>query len=273
MNNIELSSIQVMGYDRAEMGSVVHMEDKITILEYDVQIPTKEVLVRSMKNFCEKEQLQSILFLSVDILEQAMASPEYREKIAEFQFMLPGETNILYMYSNEMLKKQGMLDGQHCIQLILEYLEAEEKTVFLVGDEIEKIEYFLNYCQEHYPKLDVVGTFIGDEKMDDENLLNEINVSCPDVILTAIAPQLQENWILSNVAKLNGRVCIGADVLVKEVVQQYVEEMERENYNLLYYSISAMKEKLVKLFQKRIFQMDYAHYMKQREKYKIREKG
>lgn len=242
------------------------MDESVRVLEYNVQIPTLDSLDQMLDAFCRQEQLQSILFLSVDILEEAMESSDYRQCISKFQFILPGEDEVMFMHPVDVLKKQGMVGSEECLCHILWYLEQGRKTVFLVGDQVEKLEYFFAYCQEQYPDLEIVGSFVGDEKMDDENLLNEINVTCPDVILTAIAPQLQENWILNNVAKLNGRVCIGADVLVKQVVKKYVEEIEKENYNRLYCSLESAKDKIVEMFQRRIFRMDYEHYMKKKEK-------
>lgn len=248
------------------MGSVVCMDERVAILEYNVRIPTVENLDQMMDAFCHQNQLQSIVFLSVDILEEAMDSVDYRERISKFQFILPGEEEILFMHSTKRLKEQGMLGSDDCLKHILHYLEKGNKTIYLVGDKIEKLEYFYAFCQECYPDLEVVGTFVGDEKMDDENLLNDINVTCPDVILTAIAPQLQENWILNNVAKLNGRVCIGADVLVRHVVKEYIEKIEKENYNRFYCSLELLKDKFMETCQRRIFQMDYVHYMKKKEK-------
>lgn len=242
------------------------MDKRVDILEYDVRIPTVENLNQMMDAFCHQEQLQSILFLSIDILEEAMDYVDYRESISRFQFVLPGEEAVLFMHPIEQLKEQGMLDSDACLKCILQYLESEKKTIYLVGDKIEKLEYFYVFCQEQYPQLEVVGTFVGDGKMDDENLLNDINITCPDVILTAIAPQLQEKWILNNVAKLNGRVCIGADILVRKIVKEYVEKMEKENYNRFYYNFELLKDKIIEKCQRRIFYIDYAHYMKKKEK-------
>lgn len=249
------------------------MDERVAILEYNVQIPTVENLEQMMDAFCHQEQLQSILFLSVDILEEAMDSIDYRNRVSKFQFILPGEEDILFMHPIERLIEQGMLGSDECLKHILHYLEKGNKTIYLVGDQIEKLEYFYAYCQEQYPELEVVGTFVGDKKMDDENLLNDINATCPDVILTAIAPQLQENWILNNVAKLNGRVCIGADILVRHVVREYIEKIEKENYNRFYWSFELLKDKFMKKCQKRIFRMDYVHYMKKKQKETKRNKS
>lgn len=242
------------------------MDERIEILEYSVRIPTIENLDQMMDAFCHQNQLQSILFLSVDIIEEAIDSVDYRECISRFQFILPGEEDVLFMYPIKQLKEQGMLGSDECLKHILQYLERGDKTVYLVGDKVEKLEYFYAFCQEQYPNLEIVGTFVGDEKMDNENILNDINATCPDVILTAITPQLQESWILNNVAKLNGRVCIGADVLVQHVVEEYVEKMEKENYNRFYCSIELFKDKIMKKCQKRIFKLDYAHYIKKKGK-------
>ena len=48
--------------------------------------------------------------------------------------------------------------------------------------------------------------------------------------------------------------------------REYVEKIEKENYNCFYYNLELLKDKITEKCQRRIFQMDYAHYMKKKEK-------
>ena len=110
------------------MGKCCYMDERVIILEYNVRVPTVENLEQMMDAFCHQEQLQSIVFLSVDILEEAMDSLDYRERISQFQFILPGEEEILFMHPMEKLKEQGMLESYECLKYILQYLENGNKT-------------------------------------------------------------------------------------------------------------------------------------------------
>ena len=101
--------------------------------------------------------------------------------------------------------------------------------------------------------------------MEDEKLLNDINTNCPDVILTAIAPQLQENWIMENGDKLNVKVCIGADVLVQKLVERYLLYLEKEKHTKIYHYLQNIKNCFLKKIQKRIFYKEYEQYMKQKK--------
>lgn len=239
------------------------MEHKMNILDFQVDILSIDLLSKTIENYCEEEQMRAILFLSVPIIEEAMESPDYRKRVATFQMLLPGEEEILSKESVEILERKDAVLNEKSMERMLQGLEKNQRSVYLVGDELEKTELFLRYCEENYPKLRLVGTFVGDENMDDEKLLNDINTNCPDVILTAIAPQLQENWIIENADKLNGRVCIGADVLVQKVVDRYLMYMEKDIHSGIYITLVKIKKNLMKNIQKRIFRMEYEQYMKQ----------
>lgn len=239
------------------------MKQKVNILDFQVEILTLDLLNKTIEDYCRDEQMRAILFLSVPIIEGAMNSSDYRRRIAEFQMLLPGEEEILFRESAHLFEQKDVVVNESCMEGLLHGLEESQRSVYLVGDELEKMEMFLHYCEEEYPKLQLVGAFVGDENMDDEKLLNDINTNCPDVILTAIAPKLQENWIMENADKLNGKVCIGADVLIQKVVERYLMYMEREMHTRVYRNLLKMKKNLMKNIQKRIFCMEYEQYMKQ----------
>lgn len=248
------------------------MDKQVKVFDFDVKIFTNDTFQEAMEIFCLEGKMRSVLFLSIPILEEIMVSEEYKNKISKFQVLLPGEENVLLMHPLEEFRQQSVIMDEQWLCRILKCIEQEGKSLYLVGDYVDKLECFLAFCEEYYPNLNIVGSFVGADRMDEGCLLNDINTACPDVILTALAPQFQENWIISNVDKLNGTVCIGADILVTQIVNKYKEEMEQESSNMLYYRFCKFKKNIVNNCQKRIFRMDYEHYMKQREE-RTKEKG
>ena len=244
---------------------VIRMEEKVSVLNYDVRLLKAKEFRQALETFCQSEHLQSMLFLSIQILMEAMDSKSYCDRVSRFQLLLPGEEDVLMMHSVKEYKDKNLMVDVEYLNVILEYLRESQHTLYLVGDQYAKLQMFMEYCKEEYEDLQIVGSFVGDEKMDDESLLNDINVTCPDVILTAIAPQLQENWILNNVDKLNGRVCIGADILVCELLKRLTAVVEQQNHGVLYNRCVELKHRLIGNIQRKVFRMDYEHYMKQIE--------
>lgn len=244
---------------------VIRMEEKVCVLNYDVRLLKEKEFRQALESFCQSGHLQSILFLSVQILMEAMDSKEYCDRVSRFQLLLPGEEDVLMMHTIKEYKEQNLMMDVEYLKVILEYLRESQYTLYLVGDQYAKLQMFMEYCKEEYEGLQIVGSFVGDEKMDDECLLNDINVTCPDVILTAIAPQLQENWILNNLDKLNGRVCIGADVLVCGLLKYFNAMVEQQNHGMIYNRCVQLKQRFIGNIQRKMFRMDYEHYMKQIE--------
>lgn len=241
------------------------MEERVNVLNYDVRLLKAKEFRLALENFCQSGHLQSMLFLSIPILVEAMDSKEYCERVSRFQLLLPGEEDVLMMHPVKQYKERNLMMDVEYLNIILEYLSESQHTLYLVGDQYTKLQMFVEYCKSEYEHLQIVGSFVGDQKMDDDSLLNDINVTCPDVILTAIAPQLQENWILNNVDKLNGRVCIGADVLVCKLLESFIIAKEQQNHGMLYNRCVELKHSLLGNIQRKVFRMDYEHYMKQLE--------
>jgi len=241
------------------------MKEKISVLNFDTSLISKQDFRQEVESFCKEGKLKSILFLSVPILEEAMASEEYYEKVKRFQFIYPGNEDVLLMHPVEEYKQKGLMMGEGYLEEILEYIEKSEKTLYLVGDSYDKLQAFISYCQQKYSQIKLVGSFVGGEQMDDAILLNDINVTCPDVILTAIAPQLQENWIQDNLDKLNGKVLIGADVLVKKVIADQVEQYERETHGALFNGCVRIKERIARHFIHKMFRASYESFMRLQE--------
>lgn len=241
------------------------MEYCFRILNYDVQGLSVEQMHEKLELFFREEQLKSILFLSVDILEQVMQYEDYEQEIGRFQMLLPGEELVLPKHALSVFQREKLMCNEAYLNQILQYIEACGRSLYLVGDDFSKLQLLIEYCKEYHPSLKLVGSFVGDEEMDDASLLNDINVTCPDIILTAIAPKLQEKWILCNLDKLNGQVCIGADVLVQAVVKNYIWMRAREEHNFIYNRMKQCKEDLAEYIRRRIFLSDYEHYMKKRD--------
>lgn len=240
------------------------MAEQVNTLGYLVQLFTAEEFREELQKICEDERLRTLLFLSIPILRESMTSEQYVEKVKEFQYILPGEENAMRMHNVEKFREKRMLMDEGYLDLILEYIEKENYTLYFVGDQLEKLSFLLFYCKEQYPGISVVGTFVGGEKMDDESLLNDINVTCPDIIMTTIEPQLQENWIANNYHKFNGLLCIGADVLVRRKMNQYSKMEDGQDRGTLFSQWMRTKTRVIETIKGKIFCKEYENYMKQK---------
>ncbi len=240
------------------------MAEQVDTLAYLVRLFTAEEFREELQKICEDERLRTLLFLSIPILRESMSSEQYVEKVRKFQYILPGEENVMGMHNIERFREKRLLMGVEYLDLVLEYIEQENYTLYLVGDRLEKLSFLLYYCREQYPGISVVGTFVGGEKMDDESLLNDINVTCPDIIMTAIEPQLQENWIADNHHKFNGLLCIGADVLVRRKMNQYSQMEVGQAGGTFFTQWKAAKVRMIERIKGRIFRKEYDNYMKKK---------
>ncbi|MBQ1688673.1 MAG: WecB/TagA/CpsF family glycosyltransferase [Lachnospiraceae bacterium] len=237
----------------------------VEVLHMKTYLFTAVEFQQQLDEICEKKQLQTMLFLSLPILREVMCSETYADLVKHIPLLMPGEEDVLIMHDVEQYKAQHLLMTDSYLHILCRYLEESGHSLYLVGDDIEKLSFFLHYCKEQYKDLRIVGTFVGGEQMDDEALLNDINVTCPEVVLTAIQPQVQENWIIKNRDKLNGLVCIGANVLVEQLMQRVIGKQEQNNHMYLYNQWIAQKNKWLHERKRRYFKKDYELYMTQKQ--------
>ena len=79
-----------------------------------------------------------------------------------------------------------------------------------------------------------------------------------------VPSQLQENWIIKNLDKLNGHICIGADVIIQGMLDRYLQQVQRESHSKIYNRYVDWKTKMLEGFQMRTFRSNYEQYMKQK---------
>jgi UDP-N-acetyl-D-mannosaminuronic acid transferase (WecB/TagA/CpsF family) len=241
----------------------MYMGDNVRILNYNVHLMHREEYDKLIEQYFSEEKRVSMLFLSVKMLEYAMKNEEYFSMIGDFEYLFPGEKNILELKDYGDEQEQEYISGSGCLNDLLEYMEKHRLSLYLIGDQYDKCMNFLAYCKVNYSELNIVGSYVIDEKIEDAQLQNDMNSLCPDAVITAIEPGKQEDWLLNNLQKINSQLFIGANVLVENVIQEFEEETREKKRSKLYNLYLIFKEMFSERLQMKNFHMDYDNYMKE----------
>lgn len=90
------------------------------------------------------------------------------------------------------------------------YLPNErEIKVFLYGSKLENIVKAKEKIEETYKNIQIVDYFDGYTVMDDDNLIEKINNSRPDILIVCLGCPKQEMWIEKNYERLNAKIIFG----------------------------------------------------------------
>ena len=89
-------------------------------------------------------------------------------------------------------------------------LERNHKKVYILGENDADAAEEENFIKDAFPKMDIIGkSSIALDSDNFENVVNDINVASPDVVLSFLASPCQENFIMENKDKISTNLWYG----------------------------------------------------------------
>ena len=184
------------------------MNEKINVLNVNIDSCTAKEAMKETIAFLETEPVSVIEVVSVDGLMQMNDLPELKEKLNEFDLVLPGEELILETAEEARMPKE--IDMSLYLKMFMRYLHKNHKRIYLLVESEEEGQEAFRYMQKAYSGIQLIGLAkVSAEGRADDMLVNAINGSEVDCILSALSTPLQEDFIAKNRNLLDARVWIG----------------------------------------------------------------
>lgn len=232
------------------------MNGTVKIMDLDVDILTEQAYLGEIQEYLRQAHLKTMVFLTAKMVEEAVENVEYCNILKHFDMILPGEEDVLSLHHVNVLKAGGMITNCDCFYSTLKMLEEEQKTVYLIGENFSKLEHFMAFCEDEYPELNVVGSYIEHMQKNEEILLNDINTISPEVVIIALSAQAQARWMKENGSMLNTKLCICVGGVFDKISELY----SGANQSFLYRTFYRTKKNFQSFWQKRIFKMEVEYY-------------
>lgn len=240
--------------------------DKVNIMDLGVNVVNHERLSEQIKQYCQEESVHSVLMLTDEVLEKAAGDEKYHEMISKFSIRLPAEDEVLVDCRLDFLKNRGILTDYHSFYSILQCLEAEKKTVYMVGSNLNEMEQFQHFCEQFYSQLKIVGFCYKDESIKDETIVNDINTILPDVVITAMKSPEQEKWMIEQGPKLGIKLCIGTGSSFADIISCCDGAKKKMRKWKIYRQLQYAKRFIQKIWHRRIIRNEYEYYIYKRKK-------
>ena len=184
------------------------MNEKINVLDVNIDSCTAKEAMKETIAFLESEPVSVIDVVSVDGLMQMNDLSELKARMNEFDLVLPGEKLILEAAEEARLPKE--IDIKLYLKMFMRYLHKNHKRMYLLVESEEDGPEAFRYMQRTYSGLQLVGLAkVSAEGRADDMLVNAINGSEVDCILSALSVPLQEDFIAKNRNLLDARVWVG----------------------------------------------------------------
>lgn len=194
------------------------MEEKINI--FDVEIPcitAKEAMIRAM-DYMEQESLNTIELLSMKMLLGGQEDTQWKEQLNGSSMILPVSVEIL---EAAQVKDSTLLretDDKLFLRMFMKYMQKNHKKLFLLAESEEELEKAEELLNRRNRGIQIIGKAV--LKQDGEqiqNVINAINGTETDCILSVLPSPFQEQFIQRNKALLNARVWLGCGTTLRQI--------------------------------------------------------
>ena len=170
------------------------MNEKINVLGVNIDSFTAKEAMKETIAFLESEPVSVIDVVSVDALMQMNDLPELKEKMNEFDMILPGEKLILEAAEEPELPEE--INMELYLKMFMRYLHKNHKRLYLLVESEEEGQEAFRYLQKAYSGIQLVGLAkVAAEGRADDMLVNAINTEAMvNVRLSfgTIIPELKE---------------------------------------------------------------------------------
>ena len=185
------------------------MTDNIEVMGVSLDCLTaKETMIRAMQ-FIEKDSVDIIEILSMDVLMNNSEDEQWKKLVDGFELALPGEPEILKAADIGDRIRLKETENHTFFRLFMKYLQKNQKKVFLLAETEEELNRTEEALACYGRGLRLTGSGLLEDDGMEENVINEINGTETDCILSVLSSPYQEQFIDRNKAQLNAKVWFG----------------------------------------------------------------
>lgn len=186
------------------------MLKKIDILGMQIDNYTVREAIMQTEVFLGSGGMNTIETVTMKMLDMAATEPCIRECMQMLDLTVIGEKEILVaagIRSNQRIRETV----EHTFfEEFMKRIVRNRKSVFLLGETRSELDDLASYLERKYEKLTLAGSYALEENVGDvEGVVNEINSTSVDVILSVIPSPQQEQFLLENKGKLDAGIWYG----------------------------------------------------------------
>lgn len=186
------------------------MIKKIDILGLQLDNQTVREAIMKVDTYFSNDMLNTIESVSVEMLLEAEKDSVIREAISSMDLTIIGEKEIMQAVNAATMQRVQEIKENDFVIEFFRRVERNKKSLFLLGETDKKIAHAKEELQRQFPKLNFAGEYALENCVGDfEAVINEMNITTPDVILSVLATPLQEHFLMSHKDKINANIWYG----------------------------------------------------------------
>ena len=169
----------------------------------------RETIMNVEKNMSD-QGFHTIEEVNMDTLMQAETDEVIKEALQIVEHTVIAEAGILDAVGAGSYQRRHEIEHHDFFYELMKRIERNHKTMFVIGDSMERVEQMCELISDRYPKCEIVGMEALDECTGaTDAVVNEMNAVAPDVIFSIIPSPQQEHFLMENREKISAELWYG----------------------------------------------------------------
>ena len=185
------------------------MIKKINVVGIQLDNYTVREMIMNVERMLGDNIFECIQEVDMDILSLAAEDEQVKELLDSLTYTIISDVGILRAAGVETMQRKHEIEEHVFFYELMKRIERNHKTVFLLADNVQNIEWFKDKAAKEFPKIKIVGEIAADDAIGDEAVVNEINAETPDVIISTMSSPAQEHFLCENKDKLSANLWYG----------------------------------------------------------------
>ncbi|MFC7062982.1 WecB/TagA/CpsF family glycosyltransferase [Halobacillus seohaensis] len=183
----------------------------VIILGIPFSIINHHKLVNNLNQQIQSAEKSFVITANPEIVMRANREIDYKQDLLRATYITADGIGIVkasHILNNPLHER---VTGYDVMMDLLQLSNYHQYKIYLLGADQETLEYTKENIETEYPSVKIVGHHNGYFDWNNNNIVEEINQSSPDVVFVALGAPKQEQWISQNIDHFQKGVfiCVG----------------------------------------------------------------
>lgn len=166
--------------------------------------------IRQMEAYLENGVLNAIECISMQMLIDSEEDSVLREVMCNLDLTIIGEKEILQAAGIGTMQRMKETEENDFSFEFFKRVERNKKSVFLLGQTENKIRKMKEVLYQEFPKLIFAGEYAIEKCTGDlETVINDMNATAPDIIVSILPSPMQEYFFKAHRNKMSASIWYG----------------------------------------------------------------
>lgn len=222
------------------------MDNKIEVLNIKINLCTAKEAMKKAVDYMKSDLISIIEFVTPNSIMALDENDELKAQMNQFELILAGEKALFDVLGVKDATLVKEVEERRFLKMFFQYLHKQYKRVYLLVEAEKDAENIYERLSKSYRGIEIVGIAkVAAKNRADMMLVNAINGSEVDCIISTLSTPLQEDFVTKNKNLMNARVWLGlgkkmlefeeeetakrklAKYLMKKILKKEIEKQKR----------------------------------------------